>query len=115
LWSAAPLLHPLDDFKHPKSGGAPPHSKTQSAPLGGGCLGGLDKLLQAARELAKLIGEFCCHNRQARLLPTQFSKIVLGGTAALHTLSGVGGGTFLGKEILNSLRWLLLVLLLLLD
>jgi hypothetical protein len=37
--------------------------------------------------------KFCCGPRQVHLLDTKLSKIVLGGTAALRVLSGVGGGT----------------------
>ena len=39
--------------------------------------------------------KICCDLPEARLVASKFSKIVLGGTAALHTLSGVGGGNFL--------------------
>jgi hypothetical protein len=37
--------------------------------------------------------KLCCGPRQVHLLDTKLSKIVLGGTAALRVLSGVGGGT----------------------
>ena len=42
--------------------------------------------------------EICCDWLEARLIASKFSKIVLGGTAASHTCSGVGGGHFLIKK-----------------
>jgi hypothetical protein len=42
--------------------------------------------------------EICCHWLEASLVASKFSKIVLGGTAASHTRSGVGGGHFLTKK-----------------
>lgn len=42
--------------------------------------------------------EICCQLLEARLVPSKFLKIVLGGTAASHTCSGVGGGHFLIKK-----------------
>jgi hypothetical protein len=49
--------------------------------------------------LSSLCGKICCYRLQARLLASKFLKIVLGGTAASHTCSGVGGGNFLDHEI----------------
>src|SRR5207245_5321624 len=40
----------------------------------------------------------CCHQPEARLVASRFSTIVLGGTAALHAQSGVGGGNFFADE-----------------
>jgi hypothetical protein len=42
--------------------------------------------------------EICCHSPEFRLVPSKFLTIVLGGTAASHTCSGVGGGHFLIKK-----------------
>lgn len=42
-------------------------------------------------------------------------EIVLGGTAALHALSGVGGGNFFRRRTAASFFLLLLVIMLLLD
>src|SRR4029077_18671871 len=42
--------------------------------------------------------EIFCHWLEARLVASKFSTIVLGGTAASHTCSGVGGGHFLIKK-----------------
>jgi hypothetical protein len=42
--------------------------------------------------------ETCCHWPEFRLVESKLSKIVLGGTAASHTCSGVGGGHFLIKK-----------------
>lgn len=47
-------------------------------------------LRQPGRSRSKI----CCHWLKTRLVPSKFSKIVLGGTAASHTCSGVGGGHF---------------------
>lgn len=38
--------------------------------------------------------QICCYWPEARLVRSKFLKIVLGGTAASHTCSGVGGGHF---------------------
>ena len=35
---------------------------------------------------------------------SKFSKIVLGGTAASHTCSGVGGGHFFDQEVGSQMR-----------
>jgi len=43
--------------------------------------------------------KICCHLPEFRLLASKFLTIVLGGTAALHTCSGVGGGHFLIKKL----------------
>ncbi len=42
--------------------------------------------------------EICCDWLEARLIASKFSKIVLGGTAASHTCSGVGGGHFWSRS-----------------
>src|SRR5439155_4385419 len=55
----------------------------------------------------------CCHQPEARLVASRFSTIVLGGTAALHAQSGVGGGNFFCRR--RSASFFLLVLVLLLD
>ena len=57
----------------------------------------------------------CCHQPEARLVASRFSTIVLGGTAALHAQSGVGGGNFFGRRKSASFFLLLLLLVLLLD
>ncbi|PYK11229.1 MAG: hypothetical protein DME61_01240 [Verrucomicrobia bacterium] len=46
----------------------------------------------------------CCHQPEARLVASRFSTIVLGGTAALHAQSGVGGGNFFADENLPLAR-----------
>jgi hypothetical protein len=46
----------------------------------------------------KIFYKSCCDWLEARLGDSKFFTIVLGGTAALHTLSGVGGGNFLGED-----------------
>src|SRR5215472_12390044 len=38
--------------------------------------------------------KICCYWLEFRLVASKFLTIVLGGTAASHTCSGVGGGTF---------------------
>ena len=45
--------------------------------------------------------KICCQSLKLRLVRSKFSKIVLGGTAASHTCSGVGGGHFLVTKFLN--------------
>ena len=42
--------------------------------------------------------KFVAIDSKAVLVGLKFSKIVLGGTAASHTCSGVGGGHFLIKK-----------------
>jgi len=50
--------------------------------------------------------EICCHRPETRLVGLKFSKIVLGGTAASHTRSGVGGGDFFDREeVFEELFW----------
>jgi hypothetical protein len=49
--------------------------------------------------------EICCDWLEARLIASKFSKIVLGGTAASHTCSGVGGGHFLIKKSDHRCGW----------
>ena len=55
-----------------------------------------DNVLHASARKARDRQKISCDRLRARLLAPQFWKIVLGGTAALHAFTGVGGGTFLG-------------------
>jgi hypothetical protein len=52
-------------------------------------------LVDKSRSFRRFQTKICCHWLEFRLIASKFLTIVLGGTAALHTCSGVGGGHFL--------------------
>jgi hypothetical protein len=56
------------------------------------------RAVMLSKNRQKIFYKSCCDWLEARLGDSKFFTIVLGGTAALHTLSGVGGGNFLGED-----------------
>src|SRR5215216_5116953 len=57
-----------------------------------------DYLPTLASTRKKFHVKFCCHQREARLLGSKFSTIVLGGTAALHAYRVWGAVIFWGRK-----------------
>jgi hypothetical protein len=89
-WQAAQAAVELTTDNEP----TPPHPPTAQ-----------QLVCKLARNSLSSWQNFCCHDREARLLATQFLKIVLGGTAALHAHRAWGAVLFLGKKLYLFSSW----------
>jgi Protein of unknown function (DUF4230) len=61
--------------------------------------------------MCEFFNKICCYQPKARLVPSKFSTIVLGGTAALHAYRAWGAVLFFGDEVLPFFVLVILILL----
>jgi hypothetical protein len=61
--------------------------------------------------MGEFFNKICCYQPKARLVPSKFSTIVLGGTAALHAYRAWGAVLFFTDEVLPFFVLVILILL----